>query len=66
MMEEESWTLMLRVFSQCSALAIVLILDQDGKGNPIFPKLETPKALSKDQQFNAKNIPYMLNDKKIV
>jgi len=42
-MDEESWSLLLRVYNQCSNIAILLVVDQDFKGNPIMPKLETTK-----------------------
>lgn len=43
-MEEESFTLVLRVFEQCTNIIIFSILDQDQKGNAMFPKLDTTKA----------------------
>lgn len=39
-MDEESWSLILRVHSQCSNICTVMIVGQDSKGNAILPKLE--------------------------
>ena len=37
LMDQESWTLVLRVYNQCSNICFLMITNQDFKGNPIMP-----------------------------
>jgi hypothetical protein len=48
-MEPESYTLLLRVYQQCSNLSLLLIVDQDGKSLPIMPRLPEPPSKKKKQ-----------------
>ena len=36
-MDEESASLLCRVYQSCSSLCVILVTDQDFKGNPIYP-----------------------------
>jgi hypothetical protein len=51
-MEEESYSLILRVFDQCSNVIILFLLDQDQKGDPTFPKLEFSKNQADAMKIN--------------
>lgn len=43
MMEFESYILLLKVYEKCHNLVLFSVLDQDKKGQPIFPNLVMPK-----------------------
>jgi hypothetical protein len=58
-MEEESWSLLLRVYQECSNMVIITITDQDQKGNPMYPD---PESLSKNKANGGR--PYYNDDKK--
>lgn len=40
LMDEESWSLILRIHVNCFNICTVLLVDQDKKGNTIMPKLD--------------------------
>lgn len=56
MMENESYLLILKVFMQCHNVVIFTLLDQDNKGQPIFPKQDTNKKLNQSRQIKYKKI----------
>jgi hypothetical protein len=43
LMDEESWTLLMRVFRECQNICFIMIASQSFGGNAITPKLEKSK-----------------------
>ena len=40
LLEEESWSLILRLYGSCSNVSIIMVVNQTFKGSPIMPQLE--------------------------
>ena len=43
-MDNTSYQLLLKVYSECNRICIITIIEEDDKGNAIFPTLGKPKS----------------------
>ena len=60
LLEEESYSLLLRLFDSCGNVVMLLIVDQDHKSLPIMPSLEKPRT--KEEKNRAKSLHYCADD----
>lgn len=65
-LEEESFSLLLRVYEECENIVMIMIVDQDHKSLPIMPTLEAIKQLKESEKQKIQVPQYCIDDHRIL
>ena len=65
-LEEESFSLLLRVFEECENIVILMIVDQDAKSLPIMPSLEAIRQIKEKDRNKIEAPQYCIDDHRIL